>query len=85
LLQQLKEQVGSILRGYKEHALVRNEYLFDELLGGNVEKLSFSELKTGLGLLAGKYGKWAYSLCRHLCLRSDVISKNNARRIKTIT
>ena len=29
--------------------------------------------------------KWACSLCRHLCLRSDVIRKKNARRIKTIT
>jgi len=27
--------------------------MFDELLGGNMEKLSFSELKTGLGLFAG--------------------------------
>jgi len=26
--------------------------------------------------------KWAYSLCRHLCLRSDVNVKNNARCIK---
>jgi len=25
-----------------------------------MEKLSFSELKTGLGLLAGKYGIWFY-------------------------
>jgi len=29
-----------------------------------MEKLSFSELKTGLGLLAGKYGMY---FCKSLC------------------
>jgi len=29
--------------------------------------------------------KLTYSLCRHMCLHSDVISKNNAQHIKTIT
>ena len=48
------------LHHYKEHALVRNEcnaYLTNFTMDGKtMEKLSFSELKTGLGLLAGKYG-----------------------------
>jgi len=48
--------------------------MFDELLGGNMEKLSFSEVKTGLGLLAGKYG--------NIALSTSIIKENRTVRIE---